>query len=118
MTNLQIVREAVIKAVPEVMEPALRKGVLCLVSNHGERYVTSYDVAVHDDALELLQVIGRPITLSDVLIALKSWHDKQDPFEIGNWTELQGTVCDHWNLHKTLNDQPDETLAFLAPLFT
>ena len=67
--HIEKIRKACIKANPEIIKPALKVGALCLVSDDGERYVMSYDVCIHSD-YTILECIGRPITLADVLLAI------------------------------------------------
>ena len=115
--NLEIVSSAVKLAVPEIME--LKMG--CKVKYPTGHYFyhstgrlgeyNLYDIEcsyIHAKSSVGAKILGRPITLADVLIALG---DKYIAF-LDDFT-LQ--TIKRWNLRVPLNDQPDETLAFLAP---
>lgn len=124
MTNYEKIKRAVIKAVPEVME--LKFG--CKVQTHiypsypieltvfRKEYKTGV-VSCLDKENELcylsendIEILGRPITLADVLIVVrKVGYDSTEEWQ---WT--LSNILDSWNLTKTLEDQSEKTLEFLA----
>lgn len=117
---IEFIREKCIEANPEIVEPAMRKGMLCLVSDHGERYVTSYDVAVAKSTVgdyEILQVLPRPIRLADVLLAIEkvkdqTQHGKCVMILCNGWGEKE-----RWDLRQdNLNDQDEPTIRFIYEL--
>lgn len=132
--KIEAIRQECIRVNPTIIEPELRKGFLCLVSRSGERWVASYDVAIDHSALndpdhlEILEIIGRKITLPDVLLAIafseKNWHQEDlgcSNIEI-EWNtktvELNannGTYC-RWNLLKPLEEQEEPTIDFIHDL--
>lgn len=121
--NLAFVREKIIQAVPEIVEPKLRSGFLSLVSHNGERFVTSYDVAINRSSvedkwhLEILETLPRTIRIADVLRAIGQ-------MEKSDWTALTKDhalfgVMDHgafiWDLSQDdLSLQSEPTVALLA----
>lgn len=120
----QQLKDIVIEANSEIMEPELRKGFSCLASYRGERFVCSYDVAIHDDEYDILEIIGRPIRLADVLLAIE-----QLPFfnllvtkTDNNLTAVErllgGSIFNgYWNLRDdNLDNQSDECKEFLYKL--
>lgn len=109
-------RERIVKHVPEIMEPKLRSGHKCLVSKNGERFVTSYDVAIHDSELEVLQEVGRDIQLADVLRAIDRLRSTMRPLgnrEFVTFGDGLGDNCQDWNLALPLHEQSDELGQFL-----
>lgn len=134
MTNLEIIKEAVVKAVPEVME--LKRG--CFFKEHanpeifvicaeygGDNFIAGYQKSNthfgYDKkfALENFEILGRDITLADVLrtIQAKMLPQKHSVtwFLVGSTVEHD--LLDRWNLSHPLHLQSEETLAFLASLF-
>lgn len=149
--NLKIVREAVVRAVPEIMELkfgceiALKKPL----SNFGQKIVERFGDSTWKlddnnfrfvgergwiDAYDILffrkenvEILGRPIHLADVLVAVEEhikaqWLTSAFPDEtIGNFQPyLENTgmnTMKQWNLRAdSLDQQSDETLEFLAKL--
>jgi hypothetical protein len=156
MNNLEIIRRACIKANPSILE--LKFG--CEV----ERFVGEIDTFVKlacwrdknvavfyrkskngkvdqlfnfeptDDEIQNWKILGRPIRLSDVLLALQKanknisiqdygcfmWFgnpDKNDPCEIEGWNEIFGDKRITWDLkNDNLESQSEETIKFLANL--
>ena len=64
-----------------------------------------------------LKIIGRPIILEDVLMVIKN---KLPKFYFSKTDEVNNSgteqIVDRWNLGKTLTEQSDETISFLADL--
>ncbi len=134
-TNLEIVRAACIRAVPEIMElkfglpivlPNGRKGILCTVGNKLHRWnihLRGNAAAMNVDTEEC-EILGFPITLADVLRAVGE--PKLAPITIdGNgtitlWKKNEGNTGVEvdkqadWNLALDLSDQSEPTLSFLA----
>jgi hypothetical protein len=125
--QIAFIREKCIEANPDIENPELRKGFLCLVSDKrtstGERYITSYDVAIHDDSLEPLQAF-RPIRLADVLLAIPNQYGQKlstgyisgDRINVSLEADTLDVVA-YWNLRKDdLTEQSDECINFLYEL--
>lgn len=141
MTNLQTVREAVIKAVPEIVSLQFgcaiehsdeRATIIRLYENHP--FMFSAVIARTDgypknaDGLpkDEVTVIGRPIRLADVLLAVGEAAREVSYFvdSDGNFHEwfapkgrLDLRTIAHWNLREDdLSKQSEETIEFLASL--
>ena len=124
MTNkTEKIREIIIKAVPEIVE--LKWG--CVIEWLGPKRIVYKDEEgilyywsgssalnpFHKNRIE--KIIGRPITLEDVLVAV----DRQ--VLIGNgetlsYLDLVSFIYDKWQLNKTLEDQDEPTIDFLYKL--
>lgn len=87
------------------------------------------DVNLFQEHRDKFQIIGRPIRLADVLLAIDDWPQHHNP--ILWWTKVEGLlgirdagmkellffICTNWNLRKdNLNDQSDECVSFIAEL--
>lgn len=105
------IREACIKANPEIVELKLRKGILCLGRIKGERFITSYDVVVHDNNFELLEIMGRPIQLADIFLVIE-----MKPITDTEMSATYDQIIAMWNLKETLENQDLPTLKFVADL--
>ena len=127
--NLETIRAAAIKANPEIVE--LKFGcqvqryegdeidTLCSITSPGLRgrhavrfirfpSVVHYDFVCATGEVESWKIIGRPIRLADVLLALK---------EQRGYLGVTILEKEHWNLRAdSLEEQSDECIAFLADL--
>ncbi len=135
MNKIETIREACIKANPSIKDLVFG----CVVVNEvgeQERVLWSIDswkkggkdvqldgTAVHIHESELKEIIGRPIRLADVLLAIeKKYKDKyrvtsQGVFENYNPLLQRHVVNETWNLLKDdLTQQSDETIDFLFEL--
>jgi hypothetical protein len=113
-------RERIVKIVPEIEIPKLRDGYKCLVSRNGERYVTSYDVALHDESLEMLQTVDRDIQLADILRVFCHFATPELNVDVGgtpsenlsyamlSYKEGKKEKSAMWMLAKPLYEQSDE----------
>lgn len=143
MTNLETlekVRAKVIEAVPDIM----RLGFGCRVERYagitdtvvrigtGDHYpfrvmiyrperdghVTIFDYECNKDEVEAWKVIGRPITLADVLRAIEK-EKRGGRLKSPNLKRLSEfsdvlTLIDLWNLALSLNDQEPEVIEFIG----
>lgn len=132
MTSLERVREAVVKAVPEIME--LKFGCDVLIEGIKWKYVGDWQgvITVFNEEegdgcasrSHIERVIGRPITLADVLMAMKDIELEVGSLEFllyGSFARVEygadGTrkvvaYC-LWDLSLPLDGQSPETIAFL-----
>lgn len=144
--NLQLVREACIKANPEIVElqqgcfvKDFLRGTLEMLAKYeiaGETPVYDYvfrgedEVSVARSPRGNWDILGRPIRLADVLLVIGNkysiqgsghfmWYGGQVDEGIG-WNEVWGDGQRRvWNLHRDdLTEQSDETLSFLAGLLS
>lgn len=141
MSNLTIVREAVIRVVPEIMElkfgcevefiprdGEMERGVIMredLGNLHSP--MEGYEVLVGGfqgrvgfiEREENYKIIGRPIQLADVLIAIgkseKMAYTTLTLYGTKVTIVYRGSYC-HWNLSQPLDGQEESTLEFLAEL--
>lgn len=126
--NLTIVREAVIKAVPEIME--LKFG--CFVEFTGKYMITAVkNDHTHDPHVDLvnekgqieelvtvdiLEILGRKIGIADILVAIKKSPKCDTYWEYEAASNLTWGL-NEWNLlSDSLEDQSPECLQFLAGL--
>lgn len=89
------------------------KGVVIRVIS---KQINDIDVAKRTEAGEL-KILGRPITLADVLLALQGKVEFITPY--GEFTNIQDygqtEVCvAHWDLTKTFDDQSQEFYDFIS----
>lgn len=122
MTNLEEVKKKIQEVVPEIME--LKFG--CKFKLKGSNYI---DICTgkNEWGLNDVEILGRPITLEDVLKAMQSLDDKnpQRHWVINRWgeflndaegvTPLKGfsKVGEKWILGKPLDLQEENTINFL-----
>ena len=151
MTDLEIIRKACVKANPSIMDLVFGceikldnkknavlyyekggssfdgenteyyEGALCLYSEEGEFLTYGDESEYKMPKINDIEILGRPIRLADVLLAvgfktkkMNYFHsvDKEDHLCLGNWVD---TV--RWNLRKdSLTDQSPETINFLAEI--
>ena len=57
------------------------------------------------------KILGRPITLADVL---RAWRKSEEPSTW--WSDTCIVICKNWNLEKDLDGQSEETISFLSNL--
>lgn len=69
-----------------------------------------------DDTDDLLKILGRPIQLADVLLAIQNKKLGQPVYKVGGIAKGGSLILDevHWKLTKPLEDQSEETLKFIA----
>lgn len=140
-TNLEIIREAVIAAVPEIMELKFgcwissdnimsnikRMCVAELTHSHLLLTTTFGEVSRLPRTRGNYKIIGRPIRLADVLLAIEPhWRSFLLPSFMQNLdgqikNEFEGQnlyiMVSKWNLHSDdLSLQSPETIDFLAGL--
>jgi len=141
MSNEKKIREACIKANPEIVElkfgcyvkfinPRLRVKWVRLLTHQGggeyriliridtsqniKEYQKDYGHCSYDSINEKdIKIIGRPIQLSDVLIAVDDASKATTTEDLG--IDMLG-VYDKWNLKESLENQSDETKKFIAEL--
>lgn len=141
------IREACIKANPEIME--LKFGCEVKIIKDSENIVprgqvrdfvfesvnghtiicTSYDgvsnpknprgVIIHKAGTKL-KAVGRPIQLADVLLAIQNKKFGQPIYKVGGLAKGGSLIIDevHWKLRSSLEDQSEETLKFISELLT
>jgi len=146
--EIEIIRQSCIKANPEIMELKFgcqievtdvlllgMKGwlkkypvitVLSKCSDPNVYLVLNFGGCGHLKTSEIYnccEILGRPIRLSDVLLALENKFYNQSVilkggvFEMKFWTEKGIKACINWDLkHDDLNLQSEETIKFLAEL--
>ena len=136
MNNLQETREAIIKAVPEIVE--LKEGCraiigdikhpLVLLHNRDSENVSDWltkdrSAIISTPPAKIKEIIGRPITLADVLVALESATTRTinlNPYgellTIAYYDQIDKYHYTHWNLSKDLSKQSPETINFLHSL--
>jgi len=127
MTKLQELKNKINEAVPEILE--LKFG--CRIKSY---CYPDTDIVI-DDAIEIdslvggkyatherdnIEILGRPITLEDVLVAIEKQHEviltvvKND-----NGTHITNEFAEvlrSWKWGKPLSQQPKETIGFLYNL--
>lgn len=131
----QIVIKAVIKAVPEIMElkfgcemrrmDFLLKYVGKNNGQHALLITGKQELLFVDKIEEAVEILGRPIRLADVLLAIQETHIElakvnHETLRITPTAE-KVTVKGYgfWNLRAdSLSEQSDETIHFLAELFS
>lgn len=133
-TNLDILREKISAAVPEIVELKFGlgirykgvKGILCTVGNKTDRWnihlkgnASAKNVDIRDEEFE---IIGREITIADVIWALFSEKSvftisilSNDEILIYFEEAPQKTI--KWHLSLPLDGQSPETLQFLVDIF-
>lgn len=137
--NIEIIRKACIKANPDILKlkfgcevelnkesKSERMTVVKLLDKTGEYVVTYQDGTQGLNQPDELKIIGRPIRLADVLVAMNADRENIWGYYLGSdgylcesiegdfGTELESTPC-RWNLkNDDLALQPDETLEFLV----
>ncbi len=135
--NLEIVRAACIRAVPEIMELKFGCEVLTqkgsgviVVESHmvgfgrGCKVILAGRTTVYEGKERDFEILGRPITLADVLRAIGNVDYQYivsfdgHILKLRNLTETglmtyEGTGV-YWNLALGLLDQSEPTLSFLA----
>lgn len=142
--HIAAIRTACIKANPEITSMKFACEVRVLEDQHFHYYMyrapfvatvveygveylgqrdetwSMYAVKNHDIihlAITKYEVIGRPIRLADVLLAIEERVNTFMNFDfIGNWPDAQELVC-KWSLRTDdLEQQSDEMVAFVASL--
>lgn len=142
MTNIEIIKAACAKANPEIMEISfgcdLKRNdqygsIYKCVNEHGfannnkKVWLNSVPFGAMEVERERIgkgldfEILGRPITLQDVLLALENVEKYILVDVIGNMythDANDGSLIDEgiWNLRASLEDQSEETLQFLADL--
>lgn len=133
--NLKIIREAVIKIIPEIME--LKFGCETTYGKIGlyDKYVKSFlafsptgDSRIFSEDTNLVEILGRPIRLADVLFTMNKVAQKTDYIyqvttngEFVKESRETGTTEEvaFWNhIDDDLSHQSPECLEFLAGLLT
>lgn len=134
MTPLESVRAKVIEAVPEIVELKYRcriseanrigtrqqKTVLAeyqlMEGGSGkplDRWILTYSSSGFEkrktDEVDF-EILGRPITLADVIVPLK----KRGYGSTEEWFAVLGELIDLWNLALSLDEQEPEVIEFLA----
>ena len=132
MNNLEIIRKACIKANPEIME--LGEG--CIVKYRGfhPMVIGRYEarsiaddgiVEINGEEYEVENILGRPIRLADVLLALKDKNKLGERIAVNQDGEFILTTTkenwffygEKWDLkNDNLESQSEETIKFLANL--
>lgn len=141
-TNIEIIRKACIAANPSILDLTFgcevipKQGelsgiVIKVFENNTVDVICRKEIeeqkaviTLEGCPVERLEILGRPITLPDVLLAM----NKIDAYGVGSdgrfilgteWVkEKNGLFAMTWNLTKSLEDQSPECLSFLAELFT
>lgn len=128
MSPLEQVREAIIKAVPEIVElkfgcqvkldglKGYDGGVATLAVPHAGGWLDTGGIYLNPKELT---IIGRPVQLADVLraIGLKGrsiFHVYADGKIGGSWGTYKDELA--WDLSKPLDQQSPETIDFLASI--
>lgn len=137
MNNLQLIKEKVIATQPEIMKLKfgcrivnkyrVDKSVSFFVSKAGDLYRTFHEDFGYEDcaASNFEEILGRPIRLADVLLAIKNKTGYDDGVLVGcggDFFLLEGD--DYlprpkiiWDLKKdNLEEQSEETLRFFAEI--
>lgn len=138
--SINIVKEACVKANPEILElkqncfvKDFLKGTLEILAKYeieGETPVYDFvfrgegEVSVARSPRGNWDILGRPIRLADVLLAIQKKDTLENPININTYGHLE--LCGEeqivlsrttWNLRAdSLTDQSDQTLLFLAQL--
>ena len=108
---MEQLKERIIELVPEIGE--LKFGCEVLLENNVKRTISGSDNRGYYQTLEsdltlvedgIEEIIGRPITLEDVLRAIdERWETPRSLLQI-------------WQLGKPLDDQPEEVIDFLKEI--
>lgn len=118
MTNLDKIKEACIKANPEIMELKVGCEVMygddlkepCKVTL-GNPYIVENNEVFNpwnrDDTSDLFEILGRPIRLADVLLVIFQAQQQRETVKIVLFWNLKDDNLEH---------QSEETLAFIASL--
>lgn len=132
-TTLEKVREKIISLVPEIVE--LKFG--CEILVHGQSDFRSRVLRVNKNGFSLFrqnrksiylpkkstgyEILGRPITLEDVLRAhctMFDWFgDRPLEYRIGKtgqYEEQVASIYNLWHLGKPLNEQSEECVEFIG----
>ena len=136
MTNLEKVRAKVIEAVPEILELKFGcrvsfqrypgKIVYGTIANKTRQFNVLIDGRLTPEThpKEIFTIIGRPITLADVLRAMKKkqsfWLEKSvcgfPEFKKSIGAFVEGEEKDTWNLAEDLDHQSEETIKSLVDI--
>lgn len=137
MGKIKELREIIIKANPEIVE--LKFGcrlknkyqsddnpyqIKTFIKKSGKLYkCREFDGRDFHSEPDTFEIIGRPITLVDVLKSMQGKSTKCIGVDMNGYflnTNLQATdliqLDDRWDLSKDLDNQPKETLTFLHNL--
>lgn len=136
--NLTTIREACIKANPEIME--LKFGCEVMYGDDvqeprrvtiGNPYAVENNKVFNpwnrDDTSDLFEILGRPIRLADVLLAIKNMlivvdaegHFYRCEMKLSDKVPKIGKYLGEWNLRDdNLEHQTPETIAFIANLLS
>ena len=119
--NLEAVRRACIKANPEIVEPKFG----CCLALKGDAWwengvmirgqkIFNVTTGKIESRTSNWEILGRPIRLADVVLVYSDVEEQKDEDVI----DLVLSISRHgWNLRKdSLEDQSEETVAFLAGL--
>lgn len=134
MTPLSLVREAVVRAVPEITGKHYWKpgnprcvgcGVFKITSDRREKTMRTHEngglvveVTVTEHRMEggpCPGLAARPITLADVLLAIEHEHD-HSAANLGGFTRDLLNIG--WDLTQPLENQSEECLEFLVKILT
>ena len=118
MTNkTEKIREIIIKAVPEIVE--LKRG--CKIVEGSMIYIHADYVGFinkygekHDGTILDSEIIGRDITLEDVLVAMENSIRGEAAIEEAQAITLK--IISLWRMGKTLEDQDEPTIDFIYNL--
>lgn len=123
--KLQKLTKAIQKAVPEIME--LKFGCRILTTRGKELFVSNENIDIIKSFDTEIEILGRPITLEDVLVAMRKKHDRditidargvflsyEDDEKLDTRNFLQTDFS--WQLNKPLHEQSKETIDFLYDL--
>lgn len=124
MTNLEKLEAKIKELVPEIME--LKPGcriqwcqIIGIVAGFDickckwQFYNESNNIVPFDEKPEDGEILGRPITLEDVLYTVVNY-----PYKNWIWRDrATDKVLENWELLKPLSDQPEETITNLLKIF-
>ncbi len=122
------IREKMIEILPDIVELKyncrLKKGdreyliidVFTNVANEDWNYIVREDLnhqphrEVRYLEMDFYKIIGRDITLADVLLFLDKFYNK------GYITNIESEILEIWNLPKNLQDQDEKTFDFIIKI--
>lgn len=131
MSDLEIIKQACIRANPELLKPCF--GCKVKLEVRGDDGIILQESPYHDDSdpqwiyynynLQKVyikkftdnEILGCPITLADVLLAIRALIHTE-VIEPDLSIAIDDLVNQYWDLTKPLESQSEETLNFLAKL--
>ena len=133
MTTYEKLHSRIVELVPEIVE--LKFGCGVEYKNYPARgeviYVQQDEVYTNMDVTtpkkaHLFKIIGRPITLEDVLMAIGEF-SKNNNIDVGKLLEVRSdmpyqamalvaAIVEKWHLGKPLEQQDEETLLFIGKI--